>query len=114
MGRLGLYGFAQDRRTWEVAGPLKAISQHASVWGKDRKAFFCSCDIARAFDHVKLTTLARAMHMLNIPVQLQYAIIEPLTDTTGTLTFEGLSYRLKDGTYVLSDASGSVAAGWLR
>jgi hypothetical protein len=27
-----------------------------------------------------------------------------------TLTFEGVSYRLRDGTYVLSDASGSVAA----
>ena len=26
------------------------------------------------------------------------------------LTFEGLSYRLRDGTYVLTDASGSVSA----
>ena len=31
-----------------------------------------------------------------------------------TLTFEGLSYRLKDGTYILSDASGAVASGAVR
>eukprot|EP00959_Pyramimonas_sp_CCMP1952_P159563 3337743-Pyramimonas_sp.AAC.1 len=63
-GKLGLYGFAGGRHTWEIAAPLKGIAQHASIWGKNQSACIAPADIARAFDNVTLSTLARAMDKL--------------------------------------------------
>ena len=91
LSSLGVYGFSTGRHCWEIASALKCIAQRSSVWGKDQTAWLLSCDIARAFDAVTLRTVARAMDLLSIPSQLQYALLEPLSETHCTVIFEGVT-----------------------
>eukprot|EP00959_Pyramimonas_sp_CCMP1952_P279497 5843360-Pyramimonas_sp.AAC.1 len=70
---------------------MNCIAQHASTWGRDKTAWLLSCDIERAFDAVTLPTVSRAMTALGISARLQCALLEPLSSTSCTVLFEGVT-----------------------
>ena len=87
---LGLYGFQSNRTTNEITASLKHIGQHASTWGKGETAHLANADILQAFDHCTVDNVQRGLQHAHVPYHLQYAFLDPLCDSVGTVCHDGI------------------------
>ena len=85
---VNIFGFMPGRRTTEITAATKHLCKHASIWGKGQTLWLCSCDILKAYDHLRLTTCLKAMKELGVPPSLRYAILEPMLRNKATATFQ--------------------------
>ena len=90
---VGMYGFMEDRRTWEITAPLLHMTRHAATWGGDRTMYLASSDIKQAFDHTSISVVRRAMDEVGVPAFLQYAVLEPLCGCISHLVFQDVEVQ---------------------
>eukprot|EP00959_Pyramimonas_sp_CCMP1952_P367209 7691097-Pyramimonas_sp.AAC.1 len=56
---LGIYGFQEARKTYEITSSLKTLAQHGDTWGKNESVYIVNVDIKQAFDHCSLANVRR-------------------------------------------------------
>eukprot|EP00959_Pyramimonas_sp_CCMP1952_P334001 6994760-Pyramimonas_sp.AAC.1 len=87
---IALYGFQEHRRTHEITASLKHIGQHAANWGKGEMAHLANADVLQAFDHGTVANVRRGLDHADVPLYLQYALLNPLCECVGTVYNDGI------------------------
>eukprot|EP00959_Pyramimonas_sp_CCMP1952_P319829 6692551-Pyramimonas_sp.AAC.1 len=87
---LGIYGFQEARKTWEITSSLQTLAQHGDTWGKNESVYIVNADIKQAFDHCSLANVRKGLQHAHVPSYLQSALLAPLGGTICTVIVEGM------------------------
>eukprot|EP00959_Pyramimonas_sp_CCMP1952_P142601 2985632-Pyramimonas_sp.AAC.1 len=80
--QLATYGFQKSHKVHHMAAPLLHMTRHATLWGKGESIHMGIMDIKKAFDHVTVSMVIRAMEHLRYPTDLIIALVEPMIGNT--------------------------------